>query len=164
MSGARGPAPTEQFWASLGEAHYATHGVASAMVYLLPPGEGHPGEVGVPLWYLVRQDRLLGPLHRASEVLPPDRRHLRGWARAVRFPQVNVEISDLGIFLEASFRVPRGGRFSWLFRQRDVDREEWRQEGVHRVGDTGWTDVSLEVPGARFLLARGGEEGNPSSP
>ena len=84
------------------------------MVYLHAPGPRPAPRTrtwdasGLPLWFLTRAGGPLRELRSPGEEVPPDRRHLKGWARAVRPLEGNVEVSDLGTVLQARYRVPTG--------------------------------------------------------
>ncbi len=82
------------------------------MVYLYASdrdlrGDSSPPS-GLPLWYVARVPSAFRGLPEPGERVPQDRRRLRGWARAVRPKEINLEESDLGTVLEGRYRLPEG--------------------------------------------------------
>lgn len=152
---------------SLGN-HRPTRGAAyRGMVYVHPPGRRprlrarRPDVTGVPLWYLTRAASTLQDLRVPSEAVPPTRRHLKGWARAVRPIEVNVEVSDLGTVLQARYTVPEGLWLHTLLAGRSKGRPPTRVDRVERVGDDPDPPLELTAGTVRYHMSveRQGQEG-----
>ncbi|MDE1820504.1 MAG: hypothetical protein KGI98_06580 [Euryarchaeota archaeon] len=128
------------------------------MVYLFPPGSTTPTlgrtEVppGLPLWYLTRADRTLQDLRRRGERLPPDRRYLKAWARAVRPLEVNIEVSDLGTVLQARYRMPEGIWLLGRFEQEAKGEEPVREERLWCVRDPPPAGFEMALGTVRFHM------------
>lgn len=126
------------------------------MVYLHPPG-GRPrvarrDRSGLPLWFVTRSAASLTGMRARWERVPPDRRHVPGWARAVRAEEVNVEVSDLGTVLQARYLVPEGVWLHHVFEVRKKGEAPRLDEGLHLVGEE-CEPRALEVAGTAFHLS-----------
>ncbi len=140
------------------------------MVYLwgpdsvprIPPDA--PVGRGLPLWYLVRKDRLLRDLRRPGERVPRDRRSLPRWARGVVFREVNVEVSDLGTFLVGRAAFPPGLWIHYLFRSTGEDGPDRRLEGLFPAAPGSVPTKEMLAGSIRLGISPPEEEGNPPSP
>ena len=139
------------------------------MVYLHPPGERPQVRSrtwdadGLPLWFLTPARTTLRDLRSPGEEVPRDRRHLRGWARAVKSIEVNVETSDLGTVLHGRYALPEGLWVHALFHGEVEGAPPLRAERLERVGDPPGPALELAHGTARFLMRveRQGQEGGP---
>lgn len=124
------------------------------MVYVHPAGArpraGRQDRTGLPLWFLTRSFASLEGLRASWDHVPPDRRHLRAWARGVRGLEVNVEVSDLGTVLQARYRVPEGIWLHHVFEVRKRGEVPRRSEGWRCVGSSDPGPATLEVSGTSF--------------
>lgn len=138
------------------------------MVYLHPPGPSPKVRArardagGLPLWFLTSSSSTLRGMRAPREEVPPDRRHLRGWARSVRALEVNVEVSDLGTVLQARYRVPEGLWLHSLLVGHPRVGPPLRFERVERVGDPPLGPLELLSGTVRYEVRverQGQEEG-----
>lgn len=139
------------------------------MVYLHPPGarpELHARRWdadGIPLWCLTPARTTLRELRTAEEQVPRDRRYLKGWARAIRPLEVNVEVSDLGTVLHGRYEVPVGLWLHTLLAGEVDGAPPMRRERLERVGDPPGPPLELSHGTVRYHMSveRQGQEGGP---
>lgn len=145
--------------ASLGVWRPAPGYFSRGMVYLHPPGprprlrRRARSAPGLPLWFLTRSAATLRDLRAPGEEVPPDRRHLKGWARGVRPMEVNVEVSDLGTVLQARYQVPEGVWLHALFVHEPKGAPAVRKEALIEVGEASPTSLELLTGSARYDLS-----------
>jgi hypothetical protein len=134
------------------------------MVYLHPPGPrprvARRDRTGIPLWFLTRSRASLAGLTAGWERVPPDRRHLPGWARAVRGIEINVEVSELGTVLQARYQLPEGLWAHHVLEATKRGEPPRRVEGLFRVGDERPPEASLLVAGTAFHVSLERAEGS----